>query len=102
MSDTATVYLVRPDEAGHAGWGSRVKVEIAATEAADAAAAAFLHRATRYVVGEPYNVFGEAFGEFGPATQEVLFPTCEHGMNLHNCYGPDHFPSAAQEREWGW
>lgn len=35
-----------------------------------------------------------------PLTMAVLYPQCEHGLSLQLCYGPDHYPSAAQEREW--
>ena len=44
----------------------------------------------------------------GPVTPDIirlldaLYPTCEHGMSLALCCGPDHFPSAAQERAMGW
>ena len=37
-----------------------------------------------------------------PQLTELLYPECEHGMSLANCFGPDHFMSAAQERERGW
>lgn len=33
---------------------------------------------------------------------EALYPTCEHGMSLNLCEGPDHFMSAAQEQAMGW
>lgn len=33
---------------------------------------------------------------------DLLYPTCEHGMNLSSCYGPDHFMSAEQERAMDW
>lgn len=35
-----------------------------------------------------------------PLTMDALYPQCEHGLSLRLCYGPDHYPSAAQEREW--
>jgi hypothetical protein len=44
----------------------------------------------------------------GPVTPDVirllaeLYPTCEHGMSLELCCGPDHFMSAEQERAMGW
>jgi hypothetical protein len=31
-----------------------------------------------------------------------LYPTCNHGMSLSSCYGPDHFMSADQEQAMGW
>lgn len=36
------------------------------------------------------------------ALAEALWPTCEHGMSLSSCYGPDHFMSAAQEAAMDW
>jgi hypothetical protein len=33
---------------------------------------------------------------------EVIYPTCSHGMSAELCEGPEHFLSAAQEREPGW
>jgi hypothetical protein len=45
---------------------------------------------------------------WGPVTEDVLrllsrlYPLCEHQMDASMCCGPDHFPSAAQERAWGW
>jgi hypothetical protein len=33
---------------------------------------------------------------------DLLYPACEHGMNLSSCYGPDHFMSADQEQAMGW
>jgi hypothetical protein len=41
----------------------------------------------------------EAEGRFH---NEVLDPPCEHGMSSSLCMGPMHYPSAEQEREWGW
>jgi hypothetical protein len=44
----------------------------------------------------------------GPVTPDVLrllaelYPTCEHGMSLELCSGPEHFLSAEQERAMGW
>lgn len=33
---------------------------------------------------------------------EVLYPTCEHGLSEALCWGPNHYPTADQERErWG-
>jgi hypothetical protein len=45
---------------------------------------------------------------FGPLTQddlrllELLYPHCEHGLSADLCYGPNHYPTADQEREMGW
>lgn len=36
-------------------------------------------------------------GTPGADLDKVLFPTCEHGMNWHSCYGPDHFMSREDE-----
>lgn len=98
----ATVFLVQSDEHGRGGWGSHIKVDIASTPEADKAAAAFFSRATRYVVGEPYNVIGEVEGDLGPALEGVLYPTCEHGLSLQLCSGPSHYLTYDQERERGW
>lgn len=95
---TAVAYLIQSDDLGRGGWGSHIKVSVASTPEADKAAAAFFERATRYTVGEPYNVIGEVDGDLGAALNEVLYPSCEHGMSFHSCYGPDHFMSASQER----
>lgn len=99
-------WLVQPDEAGHGGWGSHIRVTIAPTPAADAAAAAFFARACHYVVGEPYNVSHldeeATAAPLGPKVEEYFFPLCEHGMSLQLCCGPNHYPSAFQERAWGW
>lgn len=34
--------------------------------------------------------------------QEFLYPTCEHGLSESNCYGPNHYMTAAQEQAMGW
>lgn len=36
------------------------------------------------------------------AAQDLLYPTCEHGLSLELCHGPDHYMSADQERAMGW
>lgn len=36
--------------------------------------------------------------ETDPVLYDLMYPTCEHGMNAHNCYGPMHFMDADQER----
>jgi hypothetical protein len=36
------------------------------------------------------------------ALRDYLYPTCEHGMSLDLCYGPDHFMSAYQEQAMDW
>lgn len=91
-----------------AGWGAWVKVTVAATPEADAAAAAFFRRACFYDAakgGSDYavaHVVEEETTHLGEALADYFFPTCEHGMSLSLCMGPDHFPSAEQERAlWG-
>lgn len=97
---TAVAYLQRG-----AGWGPNIKVTVAATPEADAAAAAFFKRATVYTVGSDYAVKSidqELTTDLGPAMSDAFFPMCEHKMSLALCMGPDHYPSAQQERElWG-
>jgi len=45
---------------------------------------------------------------YGPVTPDVirlldaLYPQCEHGLSLELCYGPQHYPSADDERAMGW
>lgn len=44
----------------------------------------------------------------GPVNQdvlrllEILYPHCEHGLSADLCMGPNHYPTAEQEREMGW
>lgn len=33
---------------------------------------------------------------------DFLYPTCEHGMMADQCYGPNHFMDADQERAMNW
>lgn len=33
---------------------------------------------------------------------DFLYPTCEHGLSLELCYGPNHYMSAAQEQAMDW
>jgi hypothetical protein len=91
------------------GWGPWIKVTVAATPEADAAAAAFFRRATVWPRpdGEKYHTGcvdeeASAPGSFGPAMADIFDPSCEHGMSAHLCYGPDHFPSREQEMQNGW
>lgn len=80
-------------------------VHVAATPEAEAAALAFLARhMPPYTGGSDYRVFTveDVADGHGEAFIERLFPTCEHGMDAALCMGPDHFPSAQQERDlWG-
>lgn len=96
------------------GRGATIRVEVAPTPEAEAAAVAFFRRSGGVQdgkwVGGTYTVAsflpedveeGES-GEPGPILMDYFFPTCEHGMSLSLCMGPDHFPSAEQERAlWG-
>lgn len=99
---TATSTLVSTDSHGK---NPRV-FKVARTDAAEAAAIAYLTKHVAYTIGQPYRVFDEASFEIAEdisdAFAEFLHPTCEHGMSLSLCMGPMHFPSAEQERAlWG-
>jgi hypothetical protein len=89
-----------------AGWGPWIKVTVADTPEADAAAAAFFERASVYPRpdGEKYHVYEahEDSAPLGQAMTELFFPTCEHGMSAQLCSGPQHFMSYEQERAMGW
>lgn len=100
---TATTVCYLATKAGHGAW---VRVEVAPTPEADAAAARFFRRACHYEVGmmdyAVANVDEEGTTHLGAELEAYFFPTCEHGMSLQLCMGPDHFPSAEQERMlWG-
>lgn len=84
-----TAYLTRDG-----GWGAWVRVDVADTPEADAAAAAFFRRNSH----EAAYVDEELTTDLGPEMEAVFFPTCDHGMSAQLCYGPDHYPSDAQER----
>lgn len=78
-----TAYLTRDG-----GWGAWVKVIVADTPEADAAAAAFFAR-----TGHAAHVDEEATTNLGPAMTDVFFPTCVHGMSAHLCADPiNHYP----------
>lgn len=98
---TAVAYLARDK-----GWGPRIKVTVADTPEADAAAAAFFKRATSYEIGQEnyhtHDVDTELTTDLGPAMSAEFFPMCEHQMSLALCMGPDHYPSRQQEMERGW
>jgi hypothetical protein len=92
-----------------AGWGPWIKVTVADTPEADAAAAEFFRRVCVYPRpdGEKYHVAcideeASTPGVLGEALAEYFFPTCEHGMSAQLCYGPNHYPSAAEEMAMGW
>jgi hypothetical protein len=90
-----------------------IKITVANTPAAEAAFIAFYGRLdlAAKAAGRSYGDYaiepwgrdeeeqGESLGQPGDALAEILFPTCEHGMSYHSCYGPDHFMSADQEIE---
>lgn len=87
------------------GWGAWIKVTVADTPEADAAAAAWFRRATEYHGYRDYHtatVDEAASTALGTAMAEFLFPTCEHGMSAALCMGPDHYPSREQEMQMGW
>lgn len=83
-------------------------VSVAPSEEAQKAAVAFANRVREA------NAFGEYMvlsgGEETPGSEghpyeilmEMLSPTCEHGMSAQLCMGPQHYPSAEQERMMGW
>lgn len=94
-TDRETVaYLTR-----EGGWGARVKVNVADTPEADAAAAAFFERACLYEIAagprgySTAHVDEEASSTVGPALEAYFFPQCEHGLSLTPCAGPGHYPA---------
>lgn len=100
--DPAVAYLVQSDDEGRGGWGSWIKVTVAPTPEADAAAAAFFARATKYTVGAPYNVCHvdeETTGPLGDKLMDFFYPTCEHGLSADLCAGPQHYPYDDAERQ---
>ena len=82
------------------GWGAWVKVTIADTPEADAAAAAFFRRASTVATGHAACVDEESTEVLGSAMSDVFYPICEHQMSAHSCYGPNHFMDADQERAY--
>lgn len=68
---------------------------------ADALAAQFIKdkNATCNHVCYPWDQEDEVWAT-ADLTVAALYPTCEHGMSLSLCYGPYHFPSAADEAAW--
>lgn len=79
-------------------WGSWIRVEIAATPEADAAAAAFFRSASTLETGHAACVDEDATdpAALGPAMESVFYPTCAHGMSAQLCYGPNHYPTDAE------
>jgi hypothetical protein len=81
------------------GWGAWVRVTVADTPEADAAAAAFFRRACAYEVGQQdyaaSHVDEEATTGLGPAMAAYFYPVCEHGLSAHLCAGPGHYPADA-------
>lgn len=93
MSTTATETVAALHT--EAGWGAWVKVTIAATPEAEAAALAFFRRACRYEVGMMDYAVSEVEGfadEIGEDLLEYFSPTCEHGLSALLCAGPGHYP----------
>lgn len=78
------------------GWGARVRVAVADTPEAEAAALAFFQRACAWEIGqENYHVptvVEEATTGMGPLLEEYFYPRCEHGMSAQLCAGPGHYP----------
>ena len=77
-----------------------------ATFSTEAQALAFLApRSTTHAWEEIRHLHGQDAGSV-PATWtkllDFLYPTCEHGLSLDLCAGPDHYMSAAQEQAMGW
>ena len=78
------------------GWGPWVKVTVADTPAADAAAADFFRRRSTLETRHAACVDEERTEVLGSAMSDVFYPICEHGLSAHLCYGPDHFPREDQ------
>lgn len=72
-----------------------MKVSIAPTPEADAAAAAFFRTASTMATGHAAHV-DESSTYLGPAMADVFYPLCEHQMSANLCYGPEHFPREDQ------
>lgn len=70
------------------GQGTRV------TFTDDTLAAAYIARKQHLVLDADPATDWDTF----PKAFSALFPLCEHQMSLSNCYGPDHYMSAEQER----
>lgn len=87
---TTTAFLTRDG-----GWGPWIRVTVSDTPAADAAAADFFRRASTMATGHAAHV-DESSTYLGPEMSDVFYPTCEHGMSAHLCYGPDHYPREDQ------
>lgn len=94
-----------------------LRVVIANTPAAESAFLAYYaRREAAALAAAPHRTYGdfatfvwgaddrelsENVGAPGQALSELLWPTCEHGMSYHSCYGPDHFMSREQEMARG-
>jgi hypothetical protein len=83
-----------------------IRVEVANTPEAEAAFARFWEgKGMSYALdvwGRDDTEMEESYGNPGEVLAGILFPTCEHGMSYHSCYGPDHFMSRDQEMARGW
>ena len=69
---------------------------------ADATAAEFVTRKRSTSTVRFADTMGDVSPIHFPLTDAAMNPLCEHGMTLQNCYGPDHYMSAAQEMAMGW
>lgn len=49
-----------------------------------------------------FELGDEPIGDSFTRLLEEMHPTCEHGMSAALCMGPEHYPSAEQERAMGW
>jgi hypothetical protein len=45
-----------------------------------------------------FPVEGHPVPETWTELLDVLYPTCEHGLSLQLCMGPEHYPTDEQER----
>jgi hypothetical protein len=96
------------------GWQ---RCDIAFPNAAVALATLRRWRAEDEAAGHPYSqVWAEETEELqvypkdrvGPLTEDeialldFLYPSCEHGLSADLCMGPNHYPTADQERAMGW
>lgn len=76
--------------------GQSYRVTFPGTPEGEAAAVVYIttRQATHAISEVPDALIPDRF----EAINDLLYPTCEHDMDAHNCYGPQHFMDAAQER----
>lgn len=51
--------------------------------------------ATRFIMNKGYLVIEpdeDTDWTLFPLTYDIVFPTCEHGMSMSLCHGPNHYP----------